>query len=275
MTDNPHAAIFDRASATYDRVGVDFFTTFGRRLVELAGLTEGERVLDLGTGRGAVLTPAAEAVGPTGRVLGLDLAPGMVQRTADDVADLPQAEVALGDAADPDVGDERFDAVLSSLVLFFLDDPGAVLQRWASLLVPGGRLGLCTFLPDGDDERFRTVVQDFVEMPADAPPPPEGPTPFDLVKDTAWLDRAIADAGLVDVRAEELRHRTVFDDVEQWWRWAWSHGMRAALELIPPARHDAFKAAMAEDLAREVLPGGQLGFHVSVRFTLARRPALS
>ena len=269
MTDNPHAAVFDRASATYDRVGVDFFATFGRRLVEAAAVAPGERVLDLGTGRGAVLQPALAAVGEGGRVLGIDLAPGMVERTAAEVADRRNAEVRLGDAADPAVGDERFDAVLSSLVLFFLDDPAAALRRWAGLLVPGGRLGLCTFLPDGDDERFRAAVQDFVEVPADAPPPPEGPTPFELVKDTAWLDQAITDAGLSGIEAQVLRHETVFDDVEQWWRWAWSHGMRSALELIPEARHAAFKDVIAADLARDARPDGRLAFHVTVRFTVA------
>ncbi|AXV07855.1 hypothetical protein DVS28_a3179 [Euzebya pacifica] len=276
VTDNPHAAVFDRAAATYDRVGVDFFSTFGRLLVDHAGVALGERVLDIGTGRGAVLFPAAAAVGPEGHVLGLDLAPGMVERTSAEVAErgLDHVRVVLGDAADPPLADEGFDAVLSSLVLFFLHDPAAGVRRWARLVSPGGRLGLCTFLPDGDDERFRELVEAFVEVPdhIEPQPQPDGPTSFELVKDVAWLDDAIAAAGLVDIDAVEVRHATGFEDVEQWWRWAWSQGMRSALELIPEARHAAFKEAVAADLAANALPDGRLGFHVTVRLTTARRP---
>jgi len=59
-------AVFDRAAATYDRVGPRFFSHFGRRLTELAELAPGMRVLDVAAGRGAVLFPAAEKVGAAG-----------------------------------------------------------------------------------------------------------------------------------------------------------------------------------------------------------------
>lgn len=61
----PHAEVFDRAAPTYDRVGVDFFAVFGQRLVDLCGVRAGESVLDIGTGRGAVLGAAALAVPAT------------------------------------------------------------------------------------------------------------------------------------------------------------------------------------------------------------------
>ena len=55
--------VYDDVADVYDTTGVEFFTPLGRRLVEQAGMREGERVLDIGCGRGAVLLPAAEAVG--------------------------------------------------------------------------------------------------------------------------------------------------------------------------------------------------------------------
>ena len=73
------AAVFERAARVYEPAGVDFFNRMGRRLVELSHVARGEQVLDLGCGRGASLFPAAAAVGPTGHVLGLDLAPTMVR----------------------------------------------------------------------------------------------------------------------------------------------------------------------------------------------------
>jgi len=77
---------FDRAAETYDRVGVDLFQPIAARLLEGLEPKVGERVLDIGCGRGAVLVPLAAAVGRTGRATGLDLAPQMVAAAADEAA---------------------------------------------------------------------------------------------------------------------------------------------------------------------------------------------
>jgi ubiquinone/menaquinone biosynthesis C-methylase UbiE len=141
------AGVFDRAARDYEPAGVDFFNRMGRRLVELARVAAGERVLDLGCGRGASLFPAAAAVGPTGAVLGLDLAPMMVELTAADARDLPHVQVRLGDADDPDVPPESYDVVLAGQVIFLLPSVVEALRRWARLLRPGGRIAFSSFAP--------------------------------------------------------------------------------------------------------------------------------
>jgi ubiquinone/menaquinone biosynthesis C-methylase UbiE len=78
--------IFDRGADTYGQVGVDFFTPAARDLVARADLQPGDRVLDLGTGRGAVLFAAADPVGPSGRAVGVDLSGRMVELTAGEAA---------------------------------------------------------------------------------------------------------------------------------------------------------------------------------------------
>ncbi len=67
------AAIFGRAAPTYDRVGPRFFTYFGSRLVDIAHIPVGAKVLDVASGRGAVLFPAVARVGAAGSVIGIDL----------------------------------------------------------------------------------------------------------------------------------------------------------------------------------------------------------
>ena len=98
----------------------------------------GDRVLDVGCGRGAALFPAAEAVGVTGSVAGIDLVAAMVAATAADITrrGVANASVRVGDAESPEFPDRSFDAVLAGFVLFFLPDLAAALRACARLLRP-------------------------------------------------------------------------------------------------------------------------------------------
>jgi SAM-dependent methyltransferase len=145
-------------AATYDTQGLPFFSVFGRQLVERADVRPGMTVLDVGTGRGAVLWPAAEAVGPEGRVVGIDLSDEMVRRTSDDARarGLQHVDVRPGDAESPDFPAASLDRVLSGLVVFLLPDPLRALASWRQLLKPTGRLGV-TIFSGVEDERWAPV----------------------------------------------------------------------------------------------------------------------
>src|SRR5512134_2928651 len=71
--------VFTRSASSYGRIR--YFPIFGEWLVETANIPEGAEVLDVACGRGAVLFPAAERVGPGGQVIGIDLAEGMAHET--------------------------------------------------------------------------------------------------------------------------------------------------------------------------------------------------
>ena len=81
MSKRGTADLWDRIAPSFDRVGPRFFSDTGRRLVELARVDEGAALLDVAMGRGAILFPAAEKVGPDGRVIGIDLSPVMVRKS--------------------------------------------------------------------------------------------------------------------------------------------------------------------------------------------------
>lgn len=93
-------------------------------------------VLDLGCGTGSLSLLALEA---GHRVIGLDVAPGMVAAARVKCARRP-AVFAIGDAADPQLGGDRFDVVMARHLLWTLPDPHASLRRWVALVRPGGRL---------------------------------------------------------------------------------------------------------------------------------------
>src|SRR5215471_7528210 len=73
------AFTYNAAAEFYDASPLSFWDYFGRRTVELASLLVGSRVLDVCCGAGASALPAAKAVGPTGAVIGVDLANELLQ----------------------------------------------------------------------------------------------------------------------------------------------------------------------------------------------------
>src|SRR5687767_6733720 len=79
-------ALFSGLARAYDPLGT--FAHFGRQLVSVVGIEASQRVLDVASGRGAVLFPAAEHVGDLGEVVGIDLAEGMAEATNEEAARL-------------------------------------------------------------------------------------------------------------------------------------------------------------------------------------------
>ncbi len=268
--------VFDRAAATYDRAGVEFFGAVAADLVAAAGLVPGQRVLDVGCGRGASLFLAAEAVGPAGHVVGVDLAPGMVSATAAEAQarGLRNVTVRLGDAAEPGEPDEAVDVVLAGLVLFFLPDAVAAVREWHAELVPGGRLAISTFTEDAAADRTisgvlgRALSGFLPEAPPAQGPPPESPrTRFRTRESITGL---LTGAGFTGLRFTERTYRLRFTDPAHFWRWLWSTGARGTLEQVPADRLPAAQAAVG-DVAEAVLRDdeGELALHMAVRFTTA------
>lgn len=114
--------------------------------LEYAGLQPGEDVLDLGCGGGRDLFPAAEAVGPQGSVVGVDMTPEMVdlaRRNAErfrEATGLSNVEVRPGDLEDLPLDDASMDVVISNCVINLAPDKEAAFREAARVLRPGGRM---------------------------------------------------------------------------------------------------------------------------------------
>ncbi|GIG29556.1 class I SAM-dependent methyltransferase [Cellulomonas marina] len=266
-------ALFDRVAGTYDAVGVPWFTPIARALVALAAPRPGQHAVDLGTGRGAALGPLAEAVGPTGTVLGIDLAAGMVAATARDVErrGVHHVRVVQADATDPPVAPGTADVVVASLVLVFLPDPAAAVRRWAALLGPGGTLAVSTFGPrDAAWERLDDVFTPWLPQGLLDARTAGTRGPFATDDGVAGL---LADAGLVDVRTEHHAQALDLPDLATWERWTRSHGQRRMWDLVPADERDGVRAAAAARLEDARTPDGGYRLVQDVRLTRGRRAA--
>jgi ubiquinone/menaquinone biosynthesis C-methylase UbiE len=261
------AGLFDRLAPDYDNVGVDYFQVFAARLVDLVGLRPGEHVLDAGCGSGAATFAAVEAVGRDGRVTAIDISPAMVERTAADARErgLSWVGVRAGDAEAPDLGEgATFDAILSAFVIFFLPDPMAALRHYRALLPEGGRLGLTTFPPQPDTVWGRVAKAIEKHLPGAPSRPDQGP----LASPEA-LVASLREAGFADVEQVTEPYDATFRDLDQWWRWAWSQGQRAALERIPADHLERFREHCYGILREVVAPDGFVTLRQRVTYTVA------
>ncbi|CAN5336318.1 hypothetical protein BH11ACT1_BH11ACT1_17090 [soil metagenome] len=269
------AATFDRVADTYDAVGVPWFTPIAQRLVAEVAPAPGERALDIGTGRGAALWALAGAVGATGHVTGLDLAPAMIDATRREAAErgLTTVDLVVADAAAPDLPGDSFDLAVASLVLFFMPDPPVALHAWHSLLVPGGRLGLSTFGPrDAAWEQVDDVFTPF--LPTQLLDARTSGTSGPFASD-AGVEELVAGVGFSEVRTATFEQAVTFVDVEQWRLWSWSHGQRTHWEAVPVERRDEVLAAAAERLESARDRTGTFTLTQEVRLTVGVRPVVS
>jgi ubiquinone/menaquinone biosynthesis C-methylase UbiE len=264
------ADLYTRAADDYGEIGPHLFQHVGRRLVEAAGVSPGSRVLDVATGRGAVLFPAAERVGPTGYVLGVDLAEGMVRETtaAIDRAGLTNAEARLADAERLDLAPGSFDAALCSFAIFCFPRPRLALGQLRRALRQGGVVGVA--VASQSDPRWAWQNELFGRYASVEEPPP-GVLRGAALRRPGSLTSLLADAGFVDAR--ELREQVdvTWRSPDEWWDALWTHGTRRAVESMTPAALAEFRSAVAAEL-RRLQAGPGLTERVELTFALARRP---
>lgn len=265
------ASFYSRVASDYGELGPPYFAIAGERLVELADVQPGSVVVDLGTGRGAVLLPAAGRVGQSGRVLGIDVAPGMVEQTARNISrlHLTNAAVELMDAAHLQLQPHQFSHALSSFSVFFFEDLPLVLRELVRVLRPGGTAGFA--FSRGTDPRWTWYEARLKEVGAF-----EGmnvPTGHPHVREAYVLTTLLREAGFADARELVELTDIWYASPEAWWTSLWTHGSRRPLERMAPELVEQIRREAIARVRQELLEARGVAERMRLVYVIARTPA--
>ena len=144
------------AAEAYENIFVPaLFARWSPLLADAAGIVAGDRVLDIACGTGTATAAAARAAGESGTVVGLDIAPGMLEVAA---RRYPAFDWRHGDAMALPFAAAGFDRVLCQFGLMFVADPRVALGEMLRVLRPGGRFAIAVWNALEDNPGFAAKV---------------------------------------------------------------------------------------------------------------------
>jgi ubiquinone/menaquinone biosynthesis C-methylase UbiE len=232
MSDAERAAsTYSAAADHFDDPALSFWDRYGRRTVSRADLAPGQRVLDACCGTGASALPAAHAVGPDGRVIGLDLAEPALARGRAKARErgLANVELRVGDVRRTGLESGSFDAVVCVFGIFFLEDMTAGIAELWRLVRPGGRLAVTVWGP-----RFLepATAAFWAAVRSEDPALVGAFQPWTRVTDADALARLLEAGGVVAPDVEPEAGTQPLAAPEDWWSIVLGTGFRATVERL-------------------------------------------
>src|SRR5215207_9170308 len=179
-------------------------SAISERLVELAEVKPGSRVIDVAAGYGEPTLSAAKVVGPDGKVVATDISAEMLAygRERAEAAGLENIEFVEADASALDFPEDSFDAALSRFGIIFEPDGEGAAARVRGFLKPGAKMAISSW---GSPDRapFLGIPMRTAMQALDVPPPPPGtPGPLSRPRPEA-LGGLLEGGGFSDVQVEE------------------------------------------------------------------------
>lgn len=223
-------------------------------LLAFAAPRAGSTVIDAGCGCGATTIELARAVGPSGRVLGIDVSKPMLALAAERVREFANASTLEGDAAELPLRDVHADLIVSRFGVMFFGDPVAAFANLRTGLAPGGCLRFACWRSINENPWLQIPLHAVYEHAPRLPKPdPEEPGPFSFA-DPARVTRILTGAGFsapsftpLDLQMDLAAGGTLEDAVTQ------SASMGPAKKALAD-QPDDIRAAAIEAIRRALAP---------------------
>lgn len=218
--------VFDCAANQYGEGNCSFFNYFGKQLVKHVPVVANWQALDIATGKGAVLFPLAEKVGPSGKVVGIDISKQMLAETSIAVQkrDIDWIDLVYMDAEQLNFPDNSFDAIFCGFALFFFPSMSKALSEFKRVLKPNGFLAVSTWGNDSElDALVNTEINNLCKTTSLAINP---------LWSTQALQNALEMANFKNIKIIEETIEFLHNTAEDWWKSLWAHGTRAKFEQL-------------------------------------------
>jgi len=259
--------VYGAAADHYNLAALSFWDRFGSATVGRLRLPAGANVLDLCCGAGASAIPAARAAGPTGSVLGIDVAEPLLRlaRARAEREGLPGLEFRYGDATETGLRSGRFDAVLCVFGIFFARDMRAFASEMWRLVRPGGVLAVTTWGPgfmEPANSHFWASVGEI------EPSLVRSFNPWDQITTPQALTDLLATAQVTGTEAEAVAAEHHVDNPDMFWDIVLGSGYRATTDALTADQLDRLREATLARLRALHITTLQ----ANVVFATARRP---
>ena len=225
-----------------------FWDRWGSATVARLALGQGDVVLDVCCGAGASALPAAQLVGPDGRVLGLDLAEPLLRLARQRAANLSlrTASFHSGDATQTGFDSESFDAVMCVFGVFFAADMAAFVAEMWRLVRPGGTLAITTWGPDWC-EPASSIFWGSVNVVE--PRLFRGFNPWDEITSEGALTDLLARGGVSDATVEATAgQRHELEHPDDFWDIVLGSGYRATVDAIGEEKREVLRQRVIGEL---------------------------
>jgi len=241
--------LFTKVSKGFDQSGPQFFGYYGKVLTQIASIEKGSKILDVGCGRGASLIPAAELVGKSGKLIGIDIAKGMIDHLEKDVKrlNLTNVELVAGDVEDLELIDE-FDVILCGFSITSFPDVDAAFNKLRKLLRPDGKIVVSNWHKDAHKgwEWMSKAIGDHTTK--DNPLLKTSGVEYEFGT-AETMQIFLEKMGLKNVEVKVVEKLFYFKNEEDWWQTSLNNGMRAVLDRMEGLALENFKKTAFKKLS--------------------------
>ncbi|HME11403.1 MAG TPA: class I SAM-dependent methyltransferase [Candidatus Acidoferrum sp.] len=261
------AQTYNTAADLYDAPALSFWDRIGGRTVEQLSPQPGAWVLDACCGSGASTIPAALAVGPSGRVLGVDLAENLLRLGRSKAAQLglSHMEFRHGDIEALDPTRETFDAVVCVLGIFFLADMSAGVRHLWRFVRPGGQMAITTWglrVLEPGSSAFWLAVRD------ERPDLYKGYNPWDRINEPAALATMLLEGGVHTAKIAAESGVQALNSPEEFWTIALGSGYRSVIEQLDKVSRDKVRNATLDRMCKQNVRSVE----TNAIYAIARKP---